>query len=151
MQEIVRTIISIMRTYNIQFEGHWMERNKSDVPAKSGVYMVYRGKYNQVNNSVDLYEIIYIGQSINMRERITNHDHIQAFEATLNYGETLCYSCAAVDEKDLDIVENALIIAQKPRLNEIKQSNLDYSEKRFQVSGRCSLLKFNDFTITSKK
>lgn len=140
-----------MRTYNIQFEGYWLERNKNDVPAKSGVYMVYRGKYNQEKNSVDLYEIIYIGQSVNMRERIVNHDHIEAFEDALNYGETLCYSCAAVDESDLDLVENALIIAQKPRLNEMRQSNLDYSEKRFQVSGRCSLLKYNDFTILSKK
>lgn len=140
-----------MRTYNIQFEGYWLERNKKDVPAKCGVYMVYRGKYNQEKNSVDLYEIIYIGQSVNMRERIVNHDHIEAFEDALNYGETLCYSCAAVDEGDLDLVENALIIAQKPCLNETKQSNLDYSEKRFQVSGRCSLLKYNDFTISSKK
>lgn len=140
-----------MRTYNIQFEGYWLERDKKDVPAKSGVYMVYRGKYNQEKNSVDLYEIIYIGQSVNMRERIVNHDHIEAFETALNYGETLCYSCATVDENDLDLVENALIIAQKPRLNEMKQSDLDYSEKRFQVSGRCSLLKYNDFTISSKK
>ena len=140
-----------MRTYNIQFEGYWLERNKKDVPAKCGVYMVYRGKYNQEKNSVDLYEIIYIGQSVNMRERIVNHDHIEAFEDALNYGETLCYSCAAVDEGDLDLVENALIIAQKPRLNETKQSNLDYSEKRFQVSGRGSLLKYHDFTISSKK
>lgn len=140
-----------MRTYNIQFEGYWLERNKKDVPAKSGVYMVYRGKYNQEKNSVDLYEIIYIGQSVNMRERIVNHDHIESFENALNEGETLCYSCAAVDENDLDLVENALIIAQKPRLNETKQSNLDYSEKRFRLTGRCSLLKYNDFTISSNK
>lgn len=139
-----------MRTYIIQFEGYWLERNKKDVPAKSGVYMVYRGKYNSVKNSVDLYEIIYIGQSVNMRDCIMNHDHIQAFQNTLNIGETLCYSCAAVDKKDLDIVENALIIAQKPQLNETRLSGLDYSEKRFQVSGRCSLLKYTDFTITSK-
>lgn len=139
-----------MKIYNIQFEGYWLERNKGDVPAKSGVYLVYRGKYNPEKNSVDLYEIIYIGQSVNMRERIMNHDHIQAFKSSLNFGETLCYSCATVDEKDLDIAENALIIAQKPRLNEAKQSGLDYSNKRFQVSGRCSLLKYNDFTITSK-
>ncbi len=137
-----------MRTYYIQFEGYWLERNKTDVPARSGVYLVYRGTVNQGNNRVDLHEIIYIGQSVNMRERIANHDHILDFEAMLSSGETLCYSCAAVDEKDLDIVENALIIAQKPRLNEIKQRGLDYSEKRFQVSGRCSLLKYNDFTLT---
>lgn len=139
-----------MRTYSILFEGYWLERNKRYVPAKSGVYMVYRGKYNQEKNNVELYEIIYIGQSVNMRERIVNHDHIQAFEETLILGETLCYSCAELDVTDLDIVENALIIAQKPRLNETKQSSLDYSEKRFQVSGRCSLLRYTDFIITSK-
>ena len=140
-----------MRTYSIQFAGYWLEQNKKDVPAKSGVYLVYRGRFIQEKNFVELYEILYIGQSVNMRERIAHHDHIGAFEATLHNGETLCYSCAAIDEKDLDLIENALIIAQKPRLNETKQINLDYSEKRFQVSGRCSLLKYTDFTITSKK
>ena len=139
-----------MRIYSILFEGYWLERNKEDVPARSGVYLVYRGKYNQEKNKVDLNEIIYIGQSVNMRQRIVNHDHIRLFESSLENGETLCYSCAAIDDADLDIVENALIIAQKPRLNETKQSNLDYSEKRFQVSGRCALLKYTDFTITSK-
>ncbi len=139
-----------MKIYSIQFEGYWLERNKGDVPAKSGVYLVYRGQYNNEKNIVELNEIIYIGQSVNMRERIVNHDHLQAFNATLNAGETLCYSCAAVDEEDLDIVENALIIAQKPRLNETIRNDVDYSEKRFRVNGRCSLLKYTDFTITSK-
>ena len=138
-----------MRVYDIIFEGYWLEQDKQDVPAGSGVYMVYRGKYDQIKKTINLYEIIYIGQSVNMRERIVNHDRIQNFEADLNSGETLCYSCAAVNENDLDIVENALIIAQKPRQNRIKKY-LDYSDKRFQVSGNCSLLKYRDFTITSK-
>ena len=140
-----------MRTYSIQFEGYWLEQNKMDVPAKSGVYMVYRGKYNVEKRFVELYEILYIGQSVNMRDRIVNHDHIKAFTTSLYPGESLCYSCAVVDETDLDIVENALIIAQKPRLNETIRNDLDYTEKRFQVSGRCALLKYRDFTITNKK
>lgn len=138
-----------MKIYSLQFEGYWLERNKGDVPAKSGVYLVYRSHYNKEENIAELKEIIYIGKSVNMRERIVRHDHLQAFNDTLKDGETLCYSCAAVDEQDLDIVENALIIAQKPRLNETIRNDVDYSEKRFQVSGRCSLLKYTDFSITS--
>ena len=63
----------------------------------------------------------------------------------------MCYSCAAIEEKDLDIVENALIIAQKPYLNKTVRDSLNFSEKRFQVSGKCTLLKHTDFTITSNK
>ena len=139
-----------MRTYSIQFDGYWLEQNKANVPERSGVYLVYRGKYDQVEKIVKLYEIIYIGQSVDMRQRIVSHDHLDKFKKTLENGETLCYSCASVDENDLDIIENALIIAQKPRLNDYKQSGLNFSEKRFIVSGRCELLKYKDFSITSK-
>ena len=136
--------------YHISFDGYWLEKNKKGVPSKSGVYIVYRCKYDIDTNTVNLQEIIYIGQSTDINERIVNHDHIELFKDTLLDGETLCYACAQIDETDLDVVEGALIIAQKPRLNMVRNTSIDYSDKRFVVSGRCSLLKYTDFTITFK-
>lgn len=136
-----------MQTYNIQFEGYWLEKNKAGIPAKSGVYMVYRSKYDVVSDKVTLLEIIYIGQSSNVKGRIANHERLPDFEQTLSLGETLSYVFAPVMSQDLDVVEKALIIAQRPRLNEQNQSSIDFGDKQFQVSGRCALLKYTNFTI----
>jgi len=137
----------MMQTYSIQFEGYWLEKNKAGIPAKSGVYMVYRSKYNEVSDTVALLEIIYIGQSSDVNSRVANHDRLSDFQQTLNLGETLSYAFAPVLSQDLDVVEKALIIAQKPRLNEQIQSSIDFGDKQFQVSGRCALLKYTNFTI----
>lgn len=136
-----------MQTYNIQFEGYWLEKNKAGIPAKSGVYMVYRSKYDVTSDKVTLLEIIYIGQSTDVKSRIANHDRLPDFLKTLSQGETLSYAFAPVLSQDLDVVEKALIIAQKPRLNEQIQTSIDFGDKQFQVSGRCALLKYTSFTI----
>jgi excinuclease UvrABC nuclease subunit len=137
----------MMQTYNIQFEGYWLEKNKAGIPAKSGVYMVYRSKYDVALDKVTLLEIIYIGQSSDVKDRIANHDRIPDFQKTLTQGETLSYAFAPVMSQDLDVVEKALIIAQRPRLNEQNQSSIDFGDKQFQVSGKCALLKYTNFTI----
>ena len=137
----------MMQTYTIQFEGYWLEKNKAGIPAKSGVYMVYRSKYDVTSDKVALLEIVYIGQSSDVKSRIATHDRLPDFKETLNQGETLSYAFAPVLSQDLDLIENALIIAQKPRLNNQIQSSIDFRDKLFQVSGRCALLKYTNFTI----
>ena len=109
--------------------------------------MVYRSKYDVALDKVTLLEIIYIGQSSDVKDRIANHDRISDFQKTLIQGETLSYAFAPVMSQDLDVVEKALIIAQRPRLNEQNQSSIDFGDKQFQVSGKCALLKYTNFTI----
>lgn len=136
-----------MHTYNIQFEGYWLEKNKTGIPAKSGVYMVYRSKYDSSSDRVTLLDIIYIGQSENVQSRIVNHDRRNDFQKTLSADETLSYAFAPVSSPDIDVVEKALIISQKPPLNDQIKSNIDFSDKHFQVDGKCALLKYTNFTI----
>ena len=54
------------QTYNIQFEGYWLEKNKAGIPAKSGVYMVYRSKYDVASDTVTLLEIIKAAGRLNL-------------------------------------------------------------------------------------
>ena len=68
-----------MNTIQLNFEGYWREKNKNGIPQYIGIYVVYRCIYKEVSDSVTLKEIIYIGQSNNIRERITNHDKIELF------------------------------------------------------------------------
>ena len=62
-------------------------------------------------------------------------------------GEQICYSYAEVDKQDLDIIENALIFAQKPILNDRLKDSYNYKPAHFNVEGQCALLDYTDFSI----
>ena len=106
-----------MKDYILNFDWYWRECNKNGLPTYSGIYLVYRSRYNPQNDRVSLVEIIYIGQTDNIRGRLINHEKYELFLSQLIEQEELCYSCAEVVE-DIDMVENALIFAQKPVLND---------------------------------
>lgn len=138
-----------MKQYTLQFDGYWREVNKGGAPDCSGVYLIYTCKYNKTSDKVSLSDIIYIGQSKNMKSRIASHSE-EEFKEYIKQGETLCYACAPVDEKDLDLVENALIYAQKPVGNDRLKDSYSYEDVNFTIEGKCSLLKYTSFNITTR-
>lgn len=135
-----------MEEYNIKFNGYWIEGKISGIPTTSGIYLVYRCVHTE--GSVILKEIIYIGQAKNLHDRINNHDKKDLFKKECEKGETVCYSVAEVAPESLDIVENALIFAQKPKLNAEDKEQFRFNiPVTFIVEGRCKLLKYQNFTI----
>lgn len=102
-----------MKDFHLKFEGYWRDRNKGGLPNYSGIYIVYRSVYNAQTDKVSLIEIIYIGKADNIHDRHLDHEKYEVFLSQLQYGEELCYSCAPLD-KDVEVVENALIFAQSP-------------------------------------
>lgn len=135
------------KEYNIIFKGYWRNENQENIPEVSGIYLVYKCIYNSETKTVKLNELMYIGQAENIRTRIVNHEKIKAFLAECKTGETLCYSIAEVKKEDLDIVENALIFAQQPNLNDVGKENYNHDAAEFRIEGKCSLMKHLDFTI----
>lgn len=138
----------LIKTYSLYFRGYWREINKNGIPSKSGVYLVYRCVYDAQNNTVGLKEIIYIGQAENVHERIANHEKLDDFKAQLQRGEELCYSVAEVSSSDLDVVENALIFAQKPILNDKLKNSFNYGAVTVKLDGRCACMRYTDFKIS---
>lgn len=140
--------MSEKRTYNITFKGYKLEENASSMPKYSGIYIAYICKYKVETNKVLLKEIVYIGQAENLNKRITEHKKLGDLQKECIYDETICYAYASVSLNDLDVVENALVFAQKPRLN--KQLKNDFKHKRasFIIEGSCSLLNYTNFTIS---
>ena len=136
------------QTYLLDFKGYWREQNKLGVPATSGIYLVYRCVYNPQQQTVGLHEIIYIGKAENGRDRIANHERIDDFNAQLQQGEELCYAFAEVPKENLDIVENALIFAQKPKLNDQLKDKFNYSPVAIKADGRCACLTYTDYSIS---
>ena len=136
-----------MKRYNINFKGYRRDCNKATLPHYSGVYMVYRCIYDSTTNKVTLIEIIYIGKAVDLWDRINHHDKYHLFLETCKIGEEICYSYANVSMDDLNIVENALVFAQKPRLNYDLVDSFNHESAGFLVEGRCSLLDYTDFTL----
>lgn len=135
-----------MKDYILNFEGYWRNCNRGSLPAYQGIYLVYRCRYNPQNDTVTLIDIIYIGQAENMHDRHIHHEKELLFQSQLHEGEEICISCAQVNH-DLDLVENALIFAQKPILNEQDKDGFAYGESHFILGGACSCMKYTDFTI----
>ena len=140
-----------MPAYQLTFKGYWREINKGGIPAKSGIYIVYRCTYNTITKTVDLKDIIYIGQAEDGNDRVGKHEKLPDFKRELKEGEELCYSFAEVDKKDLDIVENALIFMQKPVVNDYLKDSYNHENASFKIKGDMTCLKMTDFSITTKK
>lgn len=136
-----------MEKYNILFRGYRRDCNRAGLPTYSGIYIVYRCTFNQEKQTVRLKELLYIGQAQNIRDRISGHDKREEFFNAAKEGEQICYSYAEVNKQDLDIVENALIYAQKPRLNDKLKDSYNHEPAQFNIEGQCALLDYTDFPI----
>lgn len=137
-----------IKTYNITFKGYRLQDDVDSLPEYSGIYMAYRCKYNGDTNKVTLIELVYIGQAENMKLRIMSHKNSKDISLHCGKDETICYSYASVSLYDLDIVENALIFAQKPRLNVKLKDNFTHKAAYFVIEGACDLLKYTNYKIS---
>ena len=97
-----------------------------------------------------LKEILYIGQADNLNKRHEKHEKEDEFLNECKGNEVLCYAVAEVKKENLNIVENALIFAQKPRLNDVYKDKFNYESSEFHLEGRCALMKYSDFSIENK-
>lgn len=135
-----------MKTISLSFKGYWREVNKGKVPDQAGVYCVYACTYNTSNATVSLRKILYIGESENVRDRISNHDRLSDWKNLLNSGETLCYSFASVDSADRVRAEAALIYQHKPPCNTEYVNSFPFNNTTIKTSGQNALLN-SEFTV----
>lgn len=136
-----------MKKYNVTFLGYRRDANAGTLPSSSGVYMIYRCVYDEETKTVDLKELFYIGQAFDLNDEINHHARRKEFLAQAQNGEQICYAYARVDKADLDIIENALIFAQKPRMNTNLVNNYNHEASEFQIEGKCALLKYTNYSI----
>ena len=66
-----------MKTISLIFKGYWLETHKDSVPDASGVYCVYAGTYRAETNQVSLRELVYVGESSDVRDRLANHERLK--------------------------------------------------------------------------
>lgn len=125
------------KTINLDFQGYWREINQGGIPNNSGIYLVYRCTYDQNDKTVTLNNLIYIGESEKVRERIENHEKKPMWQKKLQQGEQLCFSFAPVVDSDRKRTEAALIFKHKPECNEEYTNDFPFDTTTVNSSGRC--------------
>ena len=135
----------VEKSYDLRFDGYWLERSKGDVPANSGIYCVYECTI-QTQTTINIRRLIYIGEAENVRERIANHEKQREWNGYVHQGNTLCYSFAPVTSIDRERVEAALIFKHKPPVNTEYKDNFPFDTTHIRISGQSSLLD-SSFTV----
>jgi len=136
------------KTFNQDFVGFWREPNKGGIPDKSGIYCVYECTYNKNEGNVTLHELIYIGESKDVRDRISKHEKQEDWEKHVRVGKQLCYSFTPVESAYRDRVEAAFIYHHKPPENTDYVSNFPFDKTLVKSSGRIGLLK--DYFVANR-
>jgi len=118
-----------MKIFNLKFSGVYTNQTLNNLPEKSGIYCVFKGEMKP-NNTIIPVKLIYIGQAKNLPERL-NASRVddEGWEDKLGGNEILYYKYAEVEEKDLDIVEAAMIYHHKPEGNIQCVDNFPYDEE----------------------
>lgn len=126
-----------MKSFNKTIEGYYT--NLQSLSTNKGVYFVYRCIHNSTAKTVDLKELLYIGEAENIHQRVTTHNRYDDWKRKLRAGEVLCWTeCAeAIDRKTL---EAALIFKHKPPLNVEYVNSFPFETTSVSLSGATALL-----------
>ena len=124
-----------MKEIVMEFKGYWTEASEEFIPSQSGVYCVYRGRYIPEDRRVLLKELIYIGESANVRQRIRTHEGRKSWREHLKDDETLCYSFTPV-LYDRNRAEAALIHHHKPPENTDFLYDFPYDDTAVFLTGK---------------
>src|SRR5262245_10594177 len=124
---------------SVCFSGYWRDLNVRFVPKISGVYAVYACRDIPQANTVAIRSLIYIGESNDVRERLSNHEGKQDWRGYLRPGEELCYATAPVPGPVRESVEAELIRRHQPPANVKSRASFPYQITPVVVSASASV------------
>ncbi|MGB2695677.1 MAG: GIY-YIG nuclease family protein [Dehalococcoidia bacterium] len=127
------------KNINLAFEGYWRDINSGSVPAESGVYLVYRGTHNP-DKTVTLHQLIYVGESDDVRKRIQAHEKRPTWKSYLKAGQELCFAFAPIAKPDRQRAEAALIFNHKPPVNDEYKTSFPFDETTVRSTGCCKFI-----------
>lgn len=135
-----------MKFFNKTVTGYYL--NPADLSSYSGVYFVYRGKYNPLTNQVVLSQLVYIGEAVDINSRVSCHDRFNDWKRQLQSGEVLCWS-QCLEPIDRKTLEAALIFKHKPLLNKEYVNQYTCESASIILTGATIFLNTN-FTVTKQ-
>lgn len=129
------------KTFNQKFTGYYREAKISKLPSDSGVYGVYRCKFDEQEKTVSLKELIYIGKADDLNDRINGHEKWNEWRKQLKLGEQICFCYTFIDTTYNERVEAALINSNQPRLNVEYKKAFPFDKTTVNCSGDHEFIK----------
>jgi len=136
------------KTITIGFRGYWRDKNKSGLPAESGVYCVYECTYNVNEDTVSIHNLIYIGESKDVKSRVANHEQYKDWLKHVRSGNELCFSFGGVLATDRARAEAAMIFKHKPPENDEYVDSFPFDKTTMSLSGKTA--KLNTYFIVNR-
>jgi excinuclease UvrABC nuclease subunit len=129
------------KTFNQEFKGYRLESGLNSLTKDSGVYGVYRCKYDKDENTVSLKQLIYIGKADDLNDRLNNHEKKDDWKGYLKTGEVLCFNYTLVDTYYNERVEAALINSNQPPENIEYKNSFPFDKTTVNCSGKHEFIK----------
>lgn len=123
-------------SYTLNMQGYWLDANRHVMPSITGVYCVYACTYHPEANTVTIRDLLYVGQADDVNLRLAFHNLRETWFSCLRPGETLCYGCAQVDGRSLDVVEAIMVYCLKPCCNDNLKWRYTHSPQSVFVIGQ---------------
>ncbi len=112
------------------------------IPAASGLYFVFSCYFDSYKNLVTLRKLLYVGKSENVNYRLLSHEKELLWRQSLQVGELLCFSYAAVLISELDRVEAAMIYHYQPLCNVDLRFEFPYDTTQVFQTGVLGVVNF---------
>ena len=145
------------KTYNLNFDGYWRALNVDGLPPRSGIYCVFACTHNTNANTVSIRELLYIGESANVRSRVSRHERWEDWERRLLPGEELGFNAALIgleimaaligSDPDRQRAEAAMIYRHKPPCNTEFIHSFSHDQTTISISGARAELAEYCFTV----
>lgn len=134
------------KEFNQVLKGYYRDTNKGCIPNVSGIYFVYTGFYDTIEKGVDLHNLIYIGESIDIKDRLDKHEKYFDWLKKCGDTEELIFSYTKVEETYRERLEAAYIYKHQPIINTECKESFNYDKTRVISSVKTKFL-FEDFTL----
>lgn len=134
--------------FNVNIQGYWRDKDKNSIPEHSGIYFVYEAKYNADTDKIILLQLIYIGESKNVRNRILNHEKNSEWLQYVHQSNELSFSTGYVQSINRERVEAAYIFNHKPPVNTEYVDLFQFDKTTVISTGKTALLN-TKFTVDS--
>ena len=129
-----------MTSIFVLMDGYWREVHGDGIPADSGIYCVYDATYDDVDEAVILNQLLYVGESADVRARIFGHEKLPLWRDELGSGSELCFSFAPLSRRERERGEAAIVHHHKPPLNEEYVGYFPFPETIMTLAGKTALL-----------
>jgi hypothetical protein len=112
----------------IRFTGFWSEYNCGLMPRRSGIFCVYRARFDGIGpaGAVRMLELLHVGASEDVNRCLCEEVDRAHWRADLAPQEALMFSYGALAPADLARGEEALVRHHRPRFNAAPQGSFPY-------------------------